>query len=731
MRRVWPACLLIAAPWMATAHAAETTELFSLSLDELARVVVTSASRKAERLIDAPATVIVLTQNDLRLRGYRELSEIFDDLPGMDVSRPYGDTWFQNQWRGIRKSISVPYLLMLDGLPLNHLYFNQAEIISALPMNEIDRVEVVYGPAAVVYGANAFVGVINVITRQQLGENGTHFTGQLRRGSFNAEELDFHYLQQRDDWRMSIAGRLDRGERDPDQADGYEWLNDRYYSDRQLWGAFVDDPDYGGRHDSPHEHSGIDVRLGWHDTELSAQYFVLESGFGSVYAADAAQNHAVWREPDLILSLRQQHQGESWQGNTILRYRESGVADNSYFLEGYNVTDEFGVTRRVVDFSYWGSENDSLALLHDGQTTLSEHWSLVAGGKYARKNLQKAYRTNYGPSVDPETLLDLADYPFPDHASNDSIPNNHIETREWSLYGQLRYSTEGVFAASDQHIVTIGLRHDGHSEYDSATSLRGGYVLSNGRWTGKVLYGESFNEPAPRELYGGWRGSGSDPQLDPETGKTLETQIAYAGPNYSLWLSRWQLRTRNDIVTFSGGARNEGEREIDGWDLGWRWKLAAESFWQTQLWGYYSYIDANEIAAGSEQSIPVGDTADNKLQFGLTWTPAQQTALTLRGRHIGSRDTVASNPAEHLDSYTVCDMTLLWRGIIDPSLSLSVTVLNLFDKDYAQPGVREAAAGFSPGSRDNNDVWQGSASFYNSLLPQEGRSIQLSFYWDI
>ncbi|MFZ5842163.1 MAG: TonB-dependent receptor plug domain-containing protein [Pseudomonadota bacterium] len=121
-------------------------------------VTVTSASRKAERLIEAPATVIVLNQDDFRQRGYRELSEMFDDLPGMDISRPYGDTWFQNQWRGLRKSISVPYLLLLDGLPLNPLYCNQAEIISALPMSPIQQIEVVYGPAAVVYGANAFVG---------------------------------------------------------------------------------------------------------------------------------------------------------------------------------------------------------------------------------------------------------------------------------------------------------------------------------------------------------------------------------------------------------------------------------------------------------------------------------------------------------------------------------------------------------------------------------------------
>lgn len=280
--RWWSLLRCLIAPGRVPAYGASTTELFELSLDELAKVMVTSASRKAERLIDTPATVIVLNQDDFRQRGYRELSEMFDDLPGMDISRPYGDTWFQNQWRGIRKSISVPYLLLLDGLPLNHLYFNQAEIISALPMNQIQQVEVVYGPAAVVYGANAFVG----------------------------------------------------------------------------------------------------------------------------------------------------------------------------------------------------------------------------------------------------------------------------------------------------------------------------------------------------------------------------------------------------------------------------------------------------------------DTAEDKLQLGLTWTPNSQHAVTLRGRHIGARDTVSSNPAETVPSYTVADLTWLWRDISASGISLSLSALNLFDKAYDHPGVREAAAGFTPGFRDGNYVWQGSASFYNSLLPQQGRSVQLTMYLD-
>src|SRR5258705_4693208 len=90
--------------------------LETLSLEELMNLRVTSASGAAERLADAPATVIVLSGDEIRGRGYREFSEILDDLPGMQVARPYGDTWQKNYWRGYRHNIGDPYLILIDGL---------------------------------------------------------------------------------------------------------------------------------------------------------------------------------------------------------------------------------------------------------------------------------------------------------------------------------------------------------------------------------------------------------------------------------------------------------------------------------------------------------------------------------------------------------------------------------------------------------------------------------------
>src|SRR5690242_6739039 len=93
---------------------------------------------------------------------------MLDDLPSMDVARSYGETYFKTYWRGYRNVIGSPYLLMIDGVVFNHLYRNDTEIMEAFPLTNVDHIEIVYGPASALYGANAAMGVINVITRKDV-----------------------------------------------------------------------------------------------------------------------------------------------------------------------------------------------------------------------------------------------------------------------------------------------------------------------------------------------------------------------------------------------------------------------------------------------------------------------------------------------------------------------------------------------------------------------------------
>ena len=116
-----------------------------LTIEEIVNPPIFSASNTEENALTAPAWVVIITGEEMRQRGYIELSQIFDDLPSIDISRVYGATWFRSYWRGRRSgSWGDNFLFMIDNIPWDdHIYDNARMMI---PISYIERVEIVYGP---------------------------------------------------------------------------------------------------------------------------------------------------------------------------------------------------------------------------------------------------------------------------------------------------------------------------------------------------------------------------------------------------------------------------------------------------------------------------------------------------------------------------------------------------------------------------------------------------------
>lgn len=127
--------------------------------------MVTSVSKKAEDIRKAPATISVITQEEIIQRGYTDLVEFLNDLPGFQISRYYGPQLANMYQRGLRTNNTEKTLLLIDGVEENDLWTNWADISRQYSLSNIKQVEVVFGPASTMYGSNAFAGVINIITK--------------------------------------------------------------------------------------------------------------------------------------------------------------------------------------------------------------------------------------------------------------------------------------------------------------------------------------------------------------------------------------------------------------------------------------------------------------------------------------------------------------------------------------------------------------------------------------
>lgn len=214
-----------------TPSPAAAGDLATLSLEELASLDVTSASRKEQPLADVPAAIEVVTREDIRRAGVTSLAEALRLAAGMEVAQINASQWAISA-RGFNGRFANKLLVLIDGRSVYTPLFSGVywEVQDTF-LEDVERIEVIRGPGAVVWGANAVNGVVNVITRsaretqggivklsagsEDRAGAGVRYGGRLgARGHFRAwakyverdEGGDTAELPAFDDWRTVRGG---------------------------------------------------------------------------------------------------------------------------------------------------------------------------------------------------------------------------------------------------------------------------------------------------------------------------------------------------------------------------------------------------------------------------------------------------------------------------------------------------------------------------------------------
>ena len=238
------ACIALAILACGSAYSqVDTTKLNvyeNLSLKDLLSVKIVSVSKQSELLFDAPLSASVLSKDEIRRAGCTSIMEALRLMPGMIV-REQSNGNYDIYLRGMDnmppngafEGNSTTTLVMINGRPIYN-YLKGGTFWETLPVdiNDVERIEVIRGPAAALYGPNAVSGVINIITRK-IEKQGLYLVANSQQGSYrtsiNNASLGYRFNKQ---WSLGVSGNYQG--RNRTQTSYYEtfrneWLTDPHY----------------------------------------------------------------------------------------------------------------------------------------------------------------------------------------------------------------------------------------------------------------------------------------------------------------------------------------------------------------------------------------------------------------------------------------------------------------------------------------------------------------------
>lgn len=352
--------------------------------------VVLSPSRLSQPLADSPASVTVIDRDMIRASGFTQVADLFRLVPGFSVA--YGSSLLPTlTYHGLGDGYARRFQVLIDGRSIYSPDFGQVSWRNLpLALDDIDRIEVIRGPAGASYGANAFMGVINILTRTGdygapyveagIGDHGQRLLDARVGGGANAFN-----------WRLSAGTRLDDGLQQAARDDVRERYAD-WKSELQLDARQALTLQAGIAHTRQetdftpyHQHHGYGS-LGWKfaqnaDSEFSAAYSLTEETFGD--------------QPGIDLGYRTTRHNASaqWQGSvsSALRaalgaeYRRDSAQSDFYYSMPDTITE------------------DSWRVYGNGEWTLDPQWLVNFGGMAERahtgdQKFSPRLTLNYKPS---------------------------------------------------------------------------------------------------------------------------------------------------------------------------------------------------------------------------------------------------------------------------------------------------------------------------------------------
>jgi outer membrane cobalamin receptor len=530
----------------------ETYELFDVSLEDLLNVGLVSASKKKQSVNDAPATAHVVTEEQIKMRGYISLDELLEDIPEIEIQRN-SNPEFRNiaGFRGITGN--EKFLILLNGVRITPATGDGYTLGQQYYIGNAQRVEVILGPASALYGVDAFSGIVNIITKSQETKDYKEKKISALGGMYQTLSPAFSFAEKMGKLSVSAQGNY-LYSAEPNYAQFYPKQYQWYTQELNPNGNILESPFYqkintlssfensaGNSFGGPSLSRGFGMPTQSYFFQGDLQY----SNFTLGYLRNEERHHPAWGvhpafttfDPSTFI---QQKQEVVYGKHTYTSFNKKWGLQ-SHFSQSLNETNpnsHFANAASRWQRGYIYHYALSARIEEQFNYDFSSKLSLIAGGLY--ENLASLPRTGLSPipfdRSQPGVLQDIyfiGAAGFKPIALGQTPTFNDSLTLKQNFYN-IQYQNYGGYAQW-QYIpvksieITVGSRYDYNTRFGGSFNPRAGIVfLPNHKLRIKCLYGEAFLAPSPRKAY---EQAGGFYSFDANTGQLVADFFRIANPS--------------------------------------------------------------------------------------------------------------------------------------------------------------------------------------------------------
>ncbi|MBI2380729.1 MAG: TonB-dependent receptor [Gammaproteobacteria bacterium] len=634
--------------------------------------MVSIATGTATPVARAPSVASVITADDIEAMGARNLEEALESVPGLHVSRSGEAMAPRYFFRGITSKYNAQTLVLVNGTPLTSVVRGDRGIVwGSFPVHGIARIEIIRGPGSALYGADAFAGVINIITKAY--DNIRNGAG-ISAGSFSSQGAWLEAKTEVAGWRPALSLEYQR-------SDGHDEAID---SDAQsLLDALQLAPAASHAPDGPNTgYEALDAWLDvsndrWHGRAGYQKRNDVGTGQGIASALDP---HGKFGSERILAEL-------AYDSKDVAKDWELS-AKGSYLRTTQNIESDLNLLPPGTLFGLYPNgiignpeyfEQTSRLELNAFYTGLLEHRIRIGAG-YHYGDVYKTKETkNFATDLSPlPGLVDVSD-------------TAAVYLPEKSRDGHFVFVQDEWQVAPDWQM-TLGVRHDRYSDFGSTTNPRFALVWTTSqRLTSKLLYGKAFRAPSFGELYAVNNPvSRGNLALQPEVLTSYELAFSY---QFDMPLTidanvfRYEIDDIIDFIPDVGQptltAQNANSRKGNGLEIEARYKFNDN----LQLHASYSTQDAEDRDTGEAAGV----APDNKLYARMDWRFHDEWHLVGQWMRVGERAREANDPRKSLEGYASTDLILRRDAVASGKFGFSAGIYNAFDESILEPSLGPSA----------------------------------------